>query len=47
VPPLADYSLLGTSVWARPHPADVEAGNAAELIRAYPEGRAAIMAFTG
>jgi predicted cupin superfamily sugar epimerase len=46
VPPGAGYSLLGTSVWARPEPADIEAGNAAELMASYPAARAAITAFT-
>jgi uncharacterized protein len=46
VPPGAGYSLLGTSVWARAEPADVEAGNAEKLIASYPAARAAITAFT-
>jgi predicted cupin superfamily sugar epimerase len=46
VPPGAGFSLLGTSVWARAEPADVEAGNAAELIASYPAAREAITAFT-
>jgi uncharacterized protein len=47
VPPGAGYALLGTSVWVRPEPADVEPGHAAELIAAYPAARAAILAFSG
>jgi predicted cupin superfamily sugar epimerase len=40
------YALLGTSVWARAEPADVEMGDPGELLRAYPSARAAIAQFT-
>ena len=46
VPPGASYSLLGTSVWVRPEPSDVEPGIAGELIASYPSAREAIRAFT-
>ena len=39
------YALLGTSVWARAEPADVEMGNADRCIEAYPGARAAIKSF--
>jgi predicted cupin superfamily sugar epimerase len=39
------YTLLGTSVWARAEPADVEMGNAERLMDAYPEARTAIQSF--
>ncbi len=39
------YSLLGTSVWARPEPSDVEMGDARQLMASYPAARAQIMAF--
>jgi predicted cupin superfamily sugar epimerase len=47
VPPGAGYSLLGTSVWARAEPGDVEAGDAGSLTASYPAARAAITAFAG
>jgi len=40
------YALLGTSVWARADPADVELGDVAKLLAAYPSARAAIAGFT-
>ena len=39
------YALLGTSVWARAEPSDVEMGDPAKLTAAYPAMRAAIEAF--
>jgi uncharacterized protein len=39
------YALLGTSVWAKADPADVELGNPEKLTRAYPAMRAAIAEF--
>jgi predicted cupin superfamily sugar epimerase len=39
------YALLGTSVWLRAEPADVELGNAALLTAAYPAAKAEITAF--
>jgi predicted cupin superfamily sugar epimerase len=39
------YALLGTSVWARAEPSDVELGDAAKLKAAYPSMRAAIEEF--
>jgi predicted cupin superfamily sugar epimerase len=41
------YALLGTSVWARAEPGDVELGDAKQLRAAYPSARAALAAFTG
>jgi predicted cupin superfamily sugar epimerase len=40
------YALLGTSVWARAEPADVEMGDPKQLLAAYPSMRAAIAEFT-
>jgi predicted cupin superfamily sugar epimerase len=40
------YALLGTSVWARAEPADVEIGNPEQLLAEYPSARAAIAEFT-
>jgi predicted cupin superfamily sugar epimerase len=40
------YALLGTSVWARAEPGDVEMGNPQQLLAAYPSMRAAIAEFT-
>ena len=40
------YALLGTSVWARAEPADVEMGDPEQLLAAYPSARAAIAEFT-
>ncbi len=45
VPAGASYSLLGTSVWARAEPADVEAGNMEQLMAPYPAARKALTAF--
>ena len=41
------YALLGTSVWARAEPADVEMGDPEQLRAAYPSAREAIAEFTG
>jgi predicted cupin superfamily sugar epimerase len=41
------FSLLGTSVWARPEPSDVEKGNPEQLLTAYPAARKEILAFAG
>jgi predicted cupin superfamily sugar epimerase len=41
-----EYALLGTSVWARADPADVEMGDVARLQATYPGARAAIAEFT-
>jgi predicted cupin superfamily sugar epimerase len=40
------YALLGTSLWLRPEPADVEIGDPAKLSEAYPAAKAQIAAFT-
>lgn len=40
-----DYSLLGTSVWLRAEPADVEMGNVADLAARYSAARNQIAAF--
>jgi predicted cupin superfamily sugar epimerase len=39
------YALLGTSVWIRVEPSDVEMGDPARLMTAYPAARAEIIAF--
>jgi predicted cupin superfamily sugar epimerase len=39
------YALLGTSVWARAEPADVEMGIPDRLMDAFPKARAAIKSF--
>jgi uncharacterized protein len=39
------YALLGTSVWARAEPQDVELGDPEQLRVAYPSARAAMAAF--
>ncbi len=39
------YSMLGTSVWARAEPEDVEQGSVEKLIAAYPAAKAKIMTF--
>ena len=39
------YALLGTSVWARAEPADVEMGDQEQLGAAHPAARAAITQF--
>jgi predicted cupin superfamily sugar epimerase len=41
----AEYALLGTSVWARAEPEDVEIGDPAKLVGAYPAAREAIARF--
>ena len=40
------YALLGTSVWLRAEPSDVEMGNADTLTSAYPAAKAEIVSFT-
>jgi predicted cupin superfamily sugar epimerase len=40
------YALLGTSVWARAEPADVELGEPEQLQAAYPAARNAISEFS-
>jgi predicted cupin superfamily sugar epimerase len=40
------YALLGTSVWARAEPSDVEPGNPEQLMTAYPAARKEILDFT-
>jgi predicted cupin superfamily sugar epimerase len=40
------YALLGTSVWVRPEPADVEMADAQRLLTAHPKARAVITQFT-
>jgi predicted cupin superfamily sugar epimerase len=39
------YALLGTSVWARAEPSDVEFGDAEQLLAAYPAARPELEAF--
>jgi predicted cupin superfamily sugar epimerase len=46
VPVGSSFALLGTSVWVRPEPSDVEAGNTEQLIASYPAAKDAIAAFT-
>ena len=46
VRPGVGYALLGTSVWARAEPADIEMGDPEQLRAAYPSARAAIAKFT-
>jgi predicted cupin superfamily sugar epimerase len=41
------YALLGTSVWARPEPTDVEMGDREQLVAKYPAARAAMTIFFG
>src|SRR5215212_10409807 len=41
-----NYALLGTSVWLRAEPSDVEMGNAEMLMAKYPAAKAEIGAFT-
>ena len=43
--PGAKFALLGTSVWVKPEPSDVELGNAEKLAVAYPAARLQIAAF--
>jgi predicted cupin superfamily sugar epimerase len=40
------YALLGTSVWARAEPADVEMGDPEQLVAVYPSARAVLAEFT-
>src|SRR5262245_30069105 len=46
LPPRGGYSLLGTSVWARAEPSDVEMGDPERLTAAYPAANAEIAAFS-
>jgi predicted cupin superfamily sugar epimerase len=39
------YALLGTSVWLRAEPPDVEMGDAVRLIAAYPDAKELIASF--
>jgi predicted cupin superfamily sugar epimerase len=41
-----NYALLGTSVWLRAEPSDVEMGNVDSLIAKYPVAKAEIVSFT-
>jgi uncharacterized protein len=41
-----EYSLLGTSVWIRAEPSDVEMGDVAKLSAAYPGASVELAAFT-
>jgi|tagenome__1003787_1003787.scaffolds.fasta_scaffold20900628_1 predicted cupin superfamily sugar epimerase len=41
-----DYALLGTSVWLRAEPSDVEMGNVELLASKYPTAKAQIVLFT-
>ena len=41
------YALLGTSVWARAEPEDVELGNPTQLLKEYPSACGVIAEFTG
>ncbi len=45
VRPGGDYALLGTSVWSRAEPSDLETGDAGRLTAAYPSASAAIASF--
>jgi predicted cupin superfamily sugar epimerase len=45
VPQGGSYALLGTSVWARAEPSDIEMGNLQKLINSYPLAKAEIMSF--
>jgi uncharacterized protein len=42
----AKFAMLGTSVWVRPEPTDVEMGDAEKLSIAYPAAKKQIDAFT-
>ena len=46
VAPGGGYALLGTSVWARAEPSDVEMGDAQALAAAYPTAKAHIIELT-
>jgi predicted cupin superfamily sugar epimerase len=41
-----EYSLLGTSVWIRAEPSDVELGDPVRLAGAYPDAKTQIASFT-
>jgi uncharacterized protein len=43
--PGAKFAMLGTSVWVKPEPSDVEMGNPDQLAVAYPAAKSQIMAF--
>ena len=43
--PGGDHALLGTSLWLRPEPSDVELGDIAKLMSAFPSAKAEIAAF--
>jgi predicted cupin superfamily sugar epimerase len=45
VPPGSSYSLLGTSVWLRAEPTDVEAVNVEQLMASYPAARKMLIGF--
>jgi uncharacterized protein len=44
--PDGNYALLGTSVWLRAEPSDVEMGNVELLASKYPTAKAEIVSFT-
>ncbi len=44
--PVGNYALLGTSVWLRAEPSDVEMGNVELLTAKYPTAKAEIVSFT-
>jgi predicted cupin superfamily sugar epimerase len=41
-----DYALLGTSLWLRPEPSDVEIGDVPQLIKKFPAATSEIESFT-
>jgi predicted cupin superfamily sugar epimerase len=43
---VASYALLGTSVWLRAEPSDVEMGNVELLMSKYPTAKGEIVSFT-
>jgi predicted cupin superfamily sugar epimerase len=46
IQPLGNYALLGTSVWLRAEPSDVEMGNVEFLTSKYPAAAAELVSFT-
>jgi uncharacterized protein len=46
IQPDGNYALLGTSVWLRAEPSDVELGNVELLTSKYPTAKAEIVSFT-
>ncbi len=46
LPPGSSHALLGTSVWLRAEPSDVEIGDPEQLGASYPSADAEIQAFT-